>query len=91
MRLFHAEAAEKPQKAAEKTQTPQKRKDEPVEASEGFTPERATWGGARMRAGGCLVYQYPPGLTNNVKRPPAFAVWKGDLNLVTRWEPCTPL
>jgi len=25
------------------------------------------------------------------KRPPAFAVWKGDLNLVTRWESCALL
>ena len=27
----------------------------------------------------------------NEKRPPAGAVWMGDLNLVTRWESCAPL
>src|SRR6185436_11547396 len=32
-----------------------------------------------------------PRTTVNEKRPPAFAVWRGDLNLVTRWGPCAPL
>src|SRR5712691_7608871 len=37
---------------------------QPLAASARFTRARATWGGARMRAGGCCRTSYPPESTN---------------------------
>ena len=43
------------------------------------------------RASRRAITRRAPRTGMNKKRPPAVAVWTGDLNLVTRWEPCAPL